>query len=432
MHITVIGAGIVGLATAWFLRKDGHTVTVIDRRESVGQGTSQANGGQLSYRYIAPLADPDVLPKVPGWMLQADSPIRFQPQFDGAQWRWIAAFMKACNANDKQRTVAALLPLSLLSQRLVNDWVDAEGMDFDFRRNGKLVVYRDAAGFRSARTLIESRPELASQQHALDRTACLALEPAIAGMGADVVGGIHTPSEEAGDCLKLCQALTARMREGDNPVEFLLGKTVEALLVRDGRLGALRTPEGEVATEACVVAGGVESVALLQPLGIDIPVYPLKGYSISAPITDAAKVPEISVTDFQRKIVYARLAGHLRVAGMADIVGHDESLQPDRLATLTRETRDNFGAGLRLDSVAPWAGLRPATPTGRPIVDATGVPNLWLNLGHGALGFTLAAGCAQLIADRISDRQRPIPDEDFTLARSRPSGWRKVPRASTA
>ncbi|WP_323001457.1 D-amino acid dehydrogenase [Denitromonas sp.] len=424
MNITVIGAGIVGLATAWFLRQDGHAVTVIDRRGAVGQGTSQANGGQLSYRYIAPLADPDVLPKVPGWMLQADSPIRFQPQFDSAQWRWIAAFMKACNNNDKQRTVAALLPLSLLSQRLVNDWVEREALAFDFRRNGKLVVYRNAAGFRSARALIESRPELASQQHALDRAACLALEPAIAGMGADVAGGIHTPSEEAGDCLKLCQALAERMGEGDNPVRIRLGVSVESLVVGNGRVLAVRTAEGDWPTEACVVAGGVEAAALLRPLGIDIPVYPLKGYSLSLPITDAARVPEISVTDFQRKIVYARLGEHLRVAGMADIVGHDDSLQPDRLATLRRETQQNFGAGVDLDTLAPWAGLRPATPTGRPLIDATALPNLWLNLGHGALGFTLAAGSGQLIADRIAMRPRAIPDEDFTLARSTPSGWR--------
>ncbi|MFV0665829.1 D-amino acid dehydrogenase [Denitromonas sp.] len=426
MDITVIGAGIVGLATAWFLRQDGHSVTVIDRRDAVGQGTSQANGGQLSYRYIAPLADPDVLPKVPGWMLQADSPIRFQPQFDRTQWRWIANFMKACNANDKQRTVAALLPLSLLSQRLVNDWVTKEGLAFDFRRNGKLVVYRDADGFRSARTLIESRPELASEQHALDRAACLALEPAVAGMGGDVVGGIHTPSEEAGDCLKLCQALAERLREGSNPVTFRLGETVESLVVSGGRISALRTSDGEFPTDACVAAGGVEAVALLRPLGIDIPVYPLKGYSISAPITDPARVPELSITDFQRKIVYARLDDHLRVAGMADIVGHDDSLQADRLATLTREAGQNFGAGIRLDAVSPWAGLRPATPTGRPVVDATAVPNLWLNLGHGALGFTLAAGCARLIADRINGQPRPIPDEEFTLARSGASGWRKA------
>ncbi|MBT0963264.1 D-amino acid dehydrogenase [Denitromonas iodatirespirans] len=431
MHITVIGAGIVGLATAWFLRQDGHSVTVIDRRETVGQGTSQANGGQLSYRYIAPLADPDVLPKVPGWMLQADSPIRFQPRFDRDQWRWIASFMKACNANDKQRTVAALLPLSLLSQRLVHDWVTTEALDFDFRHKGKLVVYRDAAGFRSARTLIESRPELASQQHALDRAACLALEPAIAGMGADVVGGIHTPSEDVGDCFKLCQALARRMGEGANPVRFHLGHLVESLIVSGGRVVALRTDRGDIPTDACVAAGGVEAVALLRPLGIEVPVYPLKGYSISAPIADPAKVPDISITDYQRKIVYARLGAQLRVAGMADIVGHDESLQADRLATLIRETRQNFGDGVQLDTVAPWAGLRPATPTGRPVVDATALPNLWLNLGHGALGFTLAAGCARLVADRIAGRPRAVPDEEFTLAHSGASGWRKAVGASS-
>ena len=424
MHITVIGAGIVGLATAWFLQRDGHAVTLIDRRNAVGLGTSQANGGQLSYRYIAPLADPDILSKVPGWMLQADAPIRFSPHFDRAQWQWIAAFMKACNNTDKQRTVAALLPLSMLSQHLVHDWVNTHGLDFDFRQNGKLVVYRDAAGFASARALVESRPELASHQHALDRAGCIAVEPAVEGMGSDVAGAIHTPSEDAGDCRKLCEALAAQLLAADAPATLRLGESVTGFVVEAGRLKAVQTDQGTFDTDACVMAGGVEAVGLLRPLGIALPIYPLKGYSISAPITDMARVPDISITDYQRKIVYARLADRLRVAGMADIVGHDLSLQPKRLATLARETRRNFGAGVRLDDVMPWAGLRPATPTGRPIVDATPIAGLWINLGHGALGFTLAAGCGKLLADRISERPGPIPDTDFSLARTGASGWR--------
>lgn len=429
MDIVVIGAGIVGLSTAWALREDGHRVTVVERAPAVGSGASMGNGGQLSYRYIAPLADPDILAKIPAWMLGRDAPVRFRPRFDPAQWRWIADFLRACNGHDKLRSVAALLPLALYSQRMVHELVERHGFDFDYRRNGKLVVYRDPRSFASARTLLASQPELASEQAALDAAGCVKAEPALAGLRGQIVGGILTRSEEAGDCHKLCLAMAAALQQGDNPARLLLGHAVADLVVRDGRLAALsvQSPDGgriDLPAAACVLANGVGATALAARCGIALPVYPLKGYSISAPVRDAAAAPTLSVTDFQRKIVYARLGERLRVAGMADIVGHDEGLSTGRIATLVQATRETFGAGVDLSNIAPWAGLRPATPTGRPIVGASGVPGLWLNVGHGALGFTLAAGCARMVADHIGGRQPAVPDTDFTLAAARPQGAR--------
>lgn len=423
MNIVVIGAGIVGLTTAWTLQAEGHQVTLIDRANAVGQGTSLANGGQLSYRYIAPLADPDVLGKIPGWMLRSDAPVRFRPRFDPDQWRWILSFLKACNTSDKLRSVAALLPLALYSQSLIHALAQDSTLDFDYRRNGKLIIHRDRATFESARRLLAGQPELAEEQQALDAQACIDLEPSLAGLRGEIVGGIHTRSEEAGDCHKLCQALAAGLSRGKQPATLLLSETVEGFEVHQGRLSAVITDKRRLAPDACVMAGGVESVGLLKPLGISVPIYPLKGYSLNIPIHAANAVPDASVTDFQRKIVYARLGQHLRVAGMADIVGFDTGLNARRLADLQRETAANFGKGLYLDRAEPWAGLRPATPSGRPIVDATRIPGLWLNVGHGALGFTLAAGCAQLLADRMMGRQPAIPDEGFLLANAQPEGW---------
>ncbi|MBI1907108.1 MAG: D-amino acid dehydrogenase [Rhodocyclales bacterium] len=416
MKIVVIGAGVVGLASAWYLQRDGHEVTVVDRAASVGMGTSHANGGQLSYRYIAPLADPDILGKIPGWLLQSGGPIRFRPRFDPDQWRWLAAFMQACTSNAKLRSVASLLPLSLYSRSLVHELIAEHGLEFDFVRNGKLVLYRDPASYASARRLLDSTPELASEQSALDPDACLALEPSLERLRGKIHGGIHTRSEDAGDCHKLCLALAAKMASGPNPVRLELGQAITQLERHNGRITAVHTVVQRLDTDACVVAAGSASTRLLGDIGVRVPVYPLKGYSISMPLTPEANAPTLNVTDYERKIVYARLGTRLRVAGMADIVGNDERIVARRIKVLIDEARATFGAWLDHADITPWTGLRPATPSGRPIVDNVGADNLWLNIGHGALGFTLATGCARVLADRLAGRQPAIPHADFLLS----------------
>lgn len=416
MNIVVIGAGVVGLASAWYLRQDGHQVTVVDRAASVGMGTSHANGGQLSYRYITPLADPDILGKIPGWLLQSGGPIRFRPRLDPRQWRWLVSFLQACNSDAKLRSVASLLPLSLYSRSLVHELVSDHGLEFDFVRNGKLVLYRESKSFGSARRLLDSTPELANDQSALDADACLALEPALERLRGKFHGGIHTRSEDAGDCHKLCLALAASMASGSNPVRFVLGQEITHLERANGHVTAVHTREQRLASDVCVMAAGTASTHLLGELGVRAPVYPLKGYSISVPLTSDATIPALSVTDYERKIVYARLGDRLRVAGMADIVGDDESIAPKRIAVLKREARTSFGSWIDRAEITEWTGLRPATPSGRPIVDRAGADNLWLNIGHGALGFTLATGCARVLADRLAGRQPAVPHEAFMLA----------------
>lgn len=427
MDIIVIGAGIVGLSTAWALQKDGHRVTVVDAHDRVGAGTSEANGGQLSYRYVAPLADPDILAKIPGWMLRSDAPVRFRPRFDPAQWRWLLQFLAACNTRDKQHTVAALLPLSLLSRAIVHEWVDVHRLQFDFVRNGKLIVHRDPSSFHSARALLAAHAELAEQQQALDADACVALEPALRHLRNALAGGIHTPSEDAGDCLKLCEALARTMQSGANPVSFTLGSPITRLLTNGGRLSGVTLGADMLQADAVVLCTGIATQALLAPLGLQLPILAVKGYSLTLALTADSAAPSVSVTDYQRKIVYARLGTRLRVAGMADITGADAGIVPARVATLRRETREAFGDWTTRADASAWSGLRPATPGGRPIVDrAPGLDNLWLNVGHGALGFTLAAGCGALVADRIAGRPASIPDEPFSIEAALPLRLRRA------
>ncbi|MHA7679480.1 D-amino acid dehydrogenase [Cupriavidus sp. PET2-C1] len=415
MKVVIVGAGVIGMSTAWRLAGDGHEVTVLERRDGPGEETSFANGGQLSYSYVAPLAGPGVLAKVPGWLLRPDSPMRFRPSGNPAQWRWLAAFARACNASASEATTRKLLRLAFYSRDLMQAFVDSQPVDFGFARRGKLIVHRDAASFDAACRLLDYQASLGCEQQALDSGACVALEPALAGIRGEIAGAIHTPSEEVADCHRFCLALAQLLR--DRPgVSLRFGTSVLGIEREGDRVTGVRTDAGIERADAVVVAGGIGSVALLKPLGVRAPLWPLKGYSITVPIRNGERAPHISITDAARKIVYARIGNTLRVAGMADLVRADTVIDRARIATLAFETRALFGdmaPGMEPEQLQPWAGLRPATPTGLPMVGRSSVRGLWLNIGHGALGFTLAMGSAGLLADGLAGRKPAIDDTDF-------------------
>ena len=436
MRIAVLGAGITGLATAWYLAEDGHDVTVVDRNSGPGLGTSYANGAQLSYSYVAPLAGPGVLPKIPPWLLRRDSPLRFYPAFDAAQWRWLIAFVAACTRSQSDLTTRLLLRLSFYSRSLMHAFVESESgraIDFAYARNGKLVVYSDAAGFDAARRLVDYQRSLGCEQHALDADACRALEPALAdpdsALATRLVGGIHTPSEEVGDCYAFCVGLERLMRSRgtvfvyDTPIRHLRRDSAT-------HIAAFDTPRGPIEADRYVLASGAASPHLVRELGLYLPIYPLKGYSITVPAS--AQAPKISITDFARKVVYAPLRlgtadspagafphGELRAAGMADLAGHRTTIDPVRLGQLVAEARAAFPNAAanhyETDASKPWAGLRPATPKGTPLLGATPFENLHLNVGHGALGWTLALGSGRVVADLILGRTPAIDLDGFGL-----------------
>jgi D-amino-acid dehydrogenase len=416
MKVLVLGAGVAGVACAYYFWRDGHEVTVLERNDGVALETSFANGGQLSYSYVAPLASPSVIPKIPPWLLRRDSPLRFRPELDIEQWRWIAEFLAACNDETADRTTERLLRLAFYSRDLMHELVDSESLDFDYVQNGKLVVHTDPRSFESAKRLMEYQGKLGAEQAALDPKACVELEPALEHMAGRMCGAIYTPSEDAGDTYKFCNELKRLMTTGGNPVGYRFGVEVERLLPWHGRLMGVETSAGVMEADAYVLALGTNAPYLLKPLGIRVPVYPLKGYSLSLPITDERGAPRISVTDFKRKVVYARLGDDLRVAGMADIAGRRAVIDSERVGQLAEEVRNTFPRATDFARLGPWCGMRPATPKGTPVIGATPHSNLWLNVGHGALGFTLALATGRIITDLVAGRAPKVPLEGFTLA----------------
>jgi D-amino-acid dehydrogenase len=416
MKVLVLGAGVAGVACAYYLWHDGHEVTVIDRNQGVALETSFANGGQLSYSYVAPLASASVIPKIPPWLLRRDSPLRFRPELDLDQWRWIAEFLAACNDATAERTTQRLLELAFYSRDLMHQLVRDHEMDFDYVQNGKLVVHTNRESFESAQRLMEYQRTLGAEQEALDAKDCVALEPALEHMAPRICGAIHTPSVDAGDTYKFCNELKRIMTTGPNPVAYRFGVEIERLLPWRNRLMGVETNQGVMEADHYVLALGTNAPYLLKPLGIRVPVYPLKGYSLSLPITNERAAPRISVTDFKRKVVYARLGDDLRVAGMADISGRRAVIDGERVDQLVAEVRNTFPEATDFRKLGPWAGMRPATPKGTPVIGPTPHANLWLDVGHGALGFTLALATGRILADLVGDHGSRVPLDGFTLS----------------
>jgi D-amino-acid dehydrogenase len=414
--VIVLGAGVVGVSCAWYLWRDGHEVTVVERNQGVGLETSFANGGQLSYSYVAPLASPSVIPKIPPWLLRRDSPLRFRPELDPDQWRWCLEFLAACNQATADETTERLLRLAFYSRDLMHELVGTQSIDFDYVQNGKLVVHTQKESFESARRLMEYQRKLGAEQQALDPVECVEIEPALADMAARITGAIYTPSEDVGDTYKFCNELMRLMSAGPNPVTFRFGVEVERLLPWNEKLMGVETSIGVLEADHYVLALGTNAPYLLRPLGIRVPVYPLKGYSLSLPITNDAAAPTISVTDFKRKVVYARIGDDLRVAGMADLSGRRAVIDVERVDQLVDEVKSTFPRATDFRTLKPWCGMRPATPKGTPVIGATKHGNLWLDVGHGALGFTLALATGRIVADLAAGKTPAIPLDGFTLS----------------
>ena len=401
MHICILGAGIVGLAAAYELHQAGHQVTVVDQAPHAGMGTSRANGAQLSYSYVQPLADPAIWAQLPKLLFSDDSPLKFRLQADPHQWRWGLQFLAACNAQRSATSTRTLLQLAAVSRQHFEAMQSVVQGDWDYSTTGKLVLYPSAAGVAAARHQVDVQSQLGSApQRIVSPDEAVALEPALAAYQPQFAGAVYTPSECAADCYQVAQQLAAWL--GQRGVQFVMGNPIHSLRREGHQITAVRTRQGDISADHFMVALGVGSVALCKPLGVALPVYPLKGYSLTLDVAHSAgQAPRVSITDSARKVVFARIGDRLRVAGMVELVGNDLHIAPDKIQSLCDSTEAVFPGCSDFAEVHPWAGLRPATPTAVPIAQQAGARNLWINTGHGALGFTLAFGTAAQLARQI-------------------------------
>lgn len=402
MQVCVLGAGIVGLSTAYELTQRGHQVAVIDQAAPAA-GASGGNGAQLSYSYVQPMADPGIWAQLPKLLLSPDSALQICPQWDPAQWTWLLQFLKACNTAQSHSTTAQLLRLAAQSRAALNTWRERDNLAFDFSASGKLVMFRSAAAFNAARSQLTLQQQLGgAPQQAVSADEACAIEPALAPRREVFAGGIYTDSECAADCKKLCEELVRILSA--RGVQWCMGQSVQKLVVQGQQVVAAQLANGQdIPADAFVLCTGHTAPALAAPVGIRLPVYPLKGYSITVNTNGTALAPKVSITDSARKVVFARLGERLRVAGMVELVGQRTHIPPERIASLKADTQDLFGDCSDFAELHAWTGMRPATPKGLPVLgrQPQGPANLYLNTGHGGLGFTLAAGSAVQVAAAI-------------------------------
>jgi D-amino-acid dehydrogenase len=417
MHVIVLGAGITGITTAWYLRQAGHEVTVIERQDGAGLETSFANGGQVSVSHAEPWANPGAPLKVLKWLMKEDAPLLFRLRADPAQWRWGLAFLRECLPGRTARNIRSMVNLGLYSRAKLRELRAATGIQYDQRTQGILHFYTSEAEYAAAQ---EPARLMREQGCELDMKApdeCVAIEPALAQCRSRIVGGSMTPSDESGDAHRFTQGLAQRCAEAG--VHFRYGTRILGLERSGERVLQVQVADAEgrverLRADAYVLCLGSFSRGFARELGIDLNIYPAKGYSVTLPVTSPEHSYQVSLTDDEYKLVFSRLGERLRIAGTAELNGYDTTLNLARCEAIVRRTRELFpqmsdGSGAQF-----WTGLRPATPSNVPYIGRSKLDNLFLNTGHGTLGWTHGCGSAAAIADIVSGRRPELELFPFT------------------
>ncbi len=415
MKVLILGSGVIGTTAAYYLARAGHEVTVLDRQPGPGLETSFANAGEVSPGYSAPWAGPGVPVKAVKWMLMRHRPLVVWPMLDWAMWRWGLAMLRNCTRARYQINKSRMVRLAEYSRDCLRDLRATTGIAYEERAQGTLQLFRAQKQLDAAGKDIEVLRAFGVPYQLLDREACLPYEPALAAVKDKFVGALRLPGDETGDCFMFTQKLAAIAQAAG--VRFRWRVTVKALQYEAGHVTGALTDAGQVAADCTVVALGSYSPLLVKPLGIDLPVYPVKGYSITVPVVDAAYAPESTVMDETHKVAVTRLGDRIRVGGTAELAGYSLAMREARRETLEHVVTDLFPRGGDVSRASFWAGLRPMTPDGTPVIGPSGLSGLWLSTGHGTLGWTMAAGSGRLLADWISERATAIETEGLALNR---------------
>ncbi|PSN08195.1 D-amino acid dehydrogenase [Siccibacter turicensis] len=415
MRVVVLGSGVVGVTTAWYLRQAGHDVTVVDRADGSAMETSAANAGQISPGYAAPWAAPGVPLKAIKWMFQRHAPLAIGLDGSAFQLRWMWQMLRNCDMRHYQENKGRMVRLAEYSRDCLKTLRSETGIQYEGRQGGTLQLFRTAQQYENAAKDIAVLEEAGVPWQLLESHRLAEAEPALAAVANKLTGGLRLPNDETGDCQLFTQRL-AKMAE-EAGVVFRYNTPVERLLYEGQNIYGVKCANNEVIkADGYVMAFGSYSTAMLKGI-VDIPVYPLKGYSLTIPIADESGAPVSTVLDETYKIAITRFDNRIRVGGMAEIVGFNTALLQPRRETLEMVVRDLYPRGGHIEQATFWTGLRPMTPDGTPIVGRTPYKNLWLNTGHGTLGWTMACGSGQLLSDVISGRTPAIPFEDLSVAR---------------
>jgi D-amino-acid dehydrogenase len=415
MKVLVLGSGVIGVSSAYQLALAGHEVTVVDRQPAAALETSYGNAGEVSPGYSSPWAGPGVPLKAIKWLLMQHRPLVIRPNIDLNLLRWGAAMLRNCTSARYELNKSRMVRLAEYSRDCLKALRAETGIRYDERMQGTLQLFRTQAQLDGTAADIAILKRYGVAFELLDRDGCIRHEPALANVRDKFVGGLLLPGDETGDCFKFTQNLAQlAVQRG---VQFRYGTRVRKLVLAGKQIDRVVTDAGDMRADAYLVAFGSYSPLLLKPLGIRIPVYPVKGYSITVPITDPAGAPESTVMDESHKVAVTRLGDRIRVGGTAELAGYTLKLHDARRQTLEHVVTDLFPRGGDVSRAEFWCGLRPMTPDGTPVVGATRLPNLFLATGHGTLGWTMAAGTGRVMADVISGRTPGIDMDGLTVDR---------------
>jgi D-amino-acid dehydrogenase len=415
VKVLILGSGVIGVTSAYYLARAGHEVTVVDRQPEPALETSFANAGEVSPGYSSPWAGPGVPVKAVKWLLMKHGPLVIRPKLDPVMWVWLLKMLRNCTSERYAVNKSRMIPIAEYSRDRLRDLRRDIGIQYDERAQGTLQLFRYQAQLDGTAEDIAVLKQYGVPFEVLSREGCIAVEPALSGVKEKFVGGLRLPQDETGDCHMFTQAL-AKHAEALG-VRFLFNTSIDRIVTEGARVSGVQTSAGLLQADAYVLALGSWSSRLVAPLGISLPVYPVKGYSITLPIKDASGAPESTVMDESYKVAITRLGDRIRVGGTAEISGFSDKLYDARRATLDHSLTDLFPRGGDLAKATFWSGLRPMTPDGPPVIGPTQYANLHLNTGHGTLGWTMSCGSGRVLADMLSGKKPEIDVSALTVDR---------------